>query len=272
MGIQFKRELRTVWHRAGELTRGVPGEDSESLLFQDGRLIQDEQRIRIIHEFCGDNKQRCVTKIYRTPLGLTWRDLFRVPPAQREFRNLQYAEEKKLPAVAPLGQGVQRTPGRDWFSLVSTAFLDGNTLRAALGQPEITEEQKSTLVRKSAELLALLHREGLIWGTAHTGNLMVSPKPGGELTAFDFPYSVCLHKDMRSSTSAHYDLYTMVCDFRRLCDLDEPVIDTFFSAYATAAGREAGDVRAKFDARLKSHGFTWSRIWLRTLSSFRLMP
>lgn len=242
------------------------------MLFRNGLLIQDEQRIRIFLERCGEQMHRCVTKIYRTPVLLTWRDLFRVPVAERESRNLKYAASRKLPVVESLGHGVQRTPGEEWFSLISTAFLDGDTMRAALGQPAVTGKQKSALVRKSAEMLALMHREGLIWGTAHTGNFMVSPQPGGALTAFDLPYAVCTHQDMRSSDSALYDLHTMVRDFRRLCGLEEAFIDEFFSAYAGAAGREAGDVRAQFETRLKNRGFTWSRIWLRTLSSFRLRP
>ena len=272
MEIQSNNNLRSVWRQAGELPRGVPGEEPDSMLFRNGLLIQDERRIRIFLAHCGEQKHRCVTKIYRTPLLLTWRDLFRVPVAERESRNLKYAEGRKLPVVASLGHGVQRTPGTEWFSLISTAFLDGDTMRAALARPGITGEERSALVEKSAEMLALMHQEGLIWGTAHTGNFMVSPQPGGVLTAFDLPYAVCTQKDMRSSGSALYDLHTMVRDFRRLCGLEEVFIDEFFSAYARAAGREAGDVRAQFETRLKNRGFTWSRIWLRTLSSFRLRP
>ena len=272
MGVNPAGNLRTVWRRAGELPAGTLERSLDSALFKERVLIQDEPRIRIFFALSGEKKQPGVTKIYRTPWPLTWRDLFRIPVAQREFQNLRYARGRKLPVAESLECKVQRSPGRDWFSLITTAFLDGRTMREVLGRAETTNESKAGLVRKSAALLALMHREGLVWGTAHTGNFMVHPQTDGELTAFDLPYALCTGRDMRSSALARYDLFTMVRDFRRLCGLDEQMVETFFRAYAEEAGMNPDTIRRQFDEQSERRGFKGSRVWLRTLSSFRLRP
>lgn len=272
MGVNAAGNLKSVWRKAGDLPVGTLEQFPETARFEDKILIQDEPRIRIFFALFGEKMQPGVTKIYRTPCPLTWRDLFRIPVAQREFQNLRYARGRKLPVAESLECKVQRSPGRDWFSLITTGFLDGCTMREVLGRAETTNENKAGLVRKSAKLLALMHREGLVWGTAHTGNFMVHPQTDGALTAFDLPYALCTGKDMRSSALARYDLHTMVSDFRRLCGLDEQMVDTFFRAYAEEANMNPDTVRRQFDEQSKRRGFKWSRVWLRTLSSFRLRP
>ena len=86
-------------------------------------LFQDEPRVRVVFTPVDDSGNRQITKIYRTPAELAWRDLFRIPQAQREFQNLQYAFRKKLPVVEPLHWGVARRPGRAWFSQLTTVVF-----------------------------------------------------------------------------------------------------------------------------------------------------
>ena len=119
-----------AWRLAGELPRGTSESDLEA--GAGSVLLQDEPRIRIVLSRSAGKSRRQVTKIYRTPLSLTWRDLFRYPQAQREFENLQYAFAKGLTVAEPLGFGLRRVPGRDWYSQLTTGFLSGGTLRDLL--------------------------------------------------------------------------------------------------------------------------------------------
>ena len=115
---------------AGDLPPGLLESDLEA--GQDSVLLQDESRIRIVLFRSTENSRPRVSKIYRTPVALTWRDLFRYPQAQREFENLQFAFGKGLPVAEPLGFGLSRQPGRDWYSQLTTAYLHGRTLRDLL--------------------------------------------------------------------------------------------------------------------------------------------
>ena len=235
-------------------------------------LIQDERKVRVVLSSPDDSGSRQVTKIYRTPLALTWRDLFRIPQAQREFGNMQYAHDCGLPVVEPLGWGLSRRPGRDWFSQLSTVYLEGDTLREVLGQSGIGAERRAELIRESGRLMAIMHARGLIWSTAHSGNIMVNPQSGRELTAFDLPYALCTATDMYGTRYALYDLICMAHDFRKLCQLEKPLIDLFFSAYAEAAELGPENICLNMDSVPGKKAFSWERICLRTLKSFRLKP
>lgn len=235
-------------------------------------LIQDERKVRVVLSLPDNSGSRQVTKIYRTPRALTWRDLFRYPQAQREFESLQYANENGLPVVEPLGWGLSRKPGRDWYSQLTTVYLEGNTLRDVLGQPGAGSGRREELIRETGRLIAAMHGKGLIWSTAHSGNIMVNPQSDRELTAFDLPYAMCTRNDMFGTRYALYDLLCMAHDFRKLCQLDKPLIDLFYSTYAGAAKLDAELLHQRVGSIAGKKSFFWERICLRTLQSFRLKP
>jgi len=258
------------WHSSAELPRGAPGSglaSSDSCL-----LIQDERRVRIVLSLPDGSGNRQITKIYRTPLELTWRDLFRYPQAQREFENLQYAFQRGLPVVEPLGWALHRRPGRDWFSQLSIAFLEGDTLNVVLNRPAVEKERQEELARETGALMASMHREGLIWGTAHGGNIMVMSQVDPLLVAIDLPYALCSGKDMCGSRYALYDLWSIANDCRKACRLEKYQVDLLLAAYAAGAGADPESLRRQVESIPGRNTFFWDRVSVRTLKSFRLRP
>lgn len=256
------------WHSAGELPAGtaIPATGGSAV------LVQDEPKIRIVLSLAPDSETRLITKIYRTPLALTWRDLFRIPQAQREFGNLQFAFQKGLPVVEPFSYGIRRRPGHDWFSQLTISFMEGETLWDVLNQPGITEEQTTELLRKACRLIAMMHRAGLVWGTVHFGNFMVNESAENLLTAFDLPYALCAAKDMRDSRYALYDLWSMERSCRAMHGLDRRVIKELYVAYAGEAGGDPEHWRDRVRSTEAKKGFLWDRIYMRSVGSFRLRP
>jgi tRNA A-37 threonylcarbamoyl transferase component Bud32 len=256
------------WHRAGELPPGteIPDPGGSAV------LVQDEPKIRIVLSLEPDSQTRQITKIYRTPLALTWRDLFRIPQAQREFDNLQFAFQKGLPVAEPLAYGIGRRPGQDWFSQLTISFLEGDTLWEVLNQPGITEDQTTELLSKACRLIAMMHRAGLVWGTVHFGNFMVNEPAENLLTAFDLPYALCAAKDMRNSRYALFDLWSMERSCRAMYGLDRRVIKELYAAYAEEAGGDPEHWHARVRATEAKKGFIWDRIYMRSVGSFRLRP
>jgi tRNA A-37 threonylcarbamoyl transferase component Bud32 len=232
-------------------------------------LIQDEPRVRIVLSLAEGTGTRQVSKIYRTPLSLTWRDVIRYPQAQREFENLQYAFQNGLPVAEPLGFGLRRQVGRDWYSQLTTAFLEGITLRDALAQniPGMDE-----LIGMAGRLVATMHRKGMVWGTAHSGNFMVHSGSPATMSAFDFPYAFCTGKDRAGSRLALYDVWNMVVDFRTQCGLEERLVRIFLDAYGSRADVDPIDLKSQVDARRGRKSVFWERLIIRTLRSFRLRP
>jgi len=266
----FAQSPDQAWQNAGQLAGGNGGSDPSA--DHPGILIQDESRIRIVMSATGDLSTRRISKIYRTPLALTWRDLFRYPQAQREFENLQYAFQKGLPVAEPLGFGLKRFPGRDWFSQLTTGYLEGATLRDVLGQPGRDEEELAALVGEAARLVARMHKAGLIWGTAHSGNFMVNSKSGNPMSAFDFPYALCTDKNMVGSRFALYDVWNMTVDFRTQCRLEPSLVDLFFEAYGDETGTDPVILQSQVNARRGRKAVFWERLYIRTVRSFRLRP
>jgi tRNA A-37 threonylcarbamoyl transferase component Bud32 len=256
------------WHRAGELRPGtaIPDPGGSAV------LVQDEPKIRIVLSLVPDSQTPQITKIYRTPLALTWRDLFRVPQAQREFDNLQFAFQKGLPVAEPVAYRVKRRIGQDWFSQLTISFLEGDTLWEVLNQPGTTEKQTTELIRKASRLIAMMHRAGLVWGTVHFGNFMVNDSAENLLTAFDLPYTLCAAKDMRNSRYALYDLWSMERTCRAMRGLDRGMIKELYAAYAGEAGGDPEHWRARVRATEAKKGFLWDRIYMRSVGSFRLRP
>ena len=256
-----------AWQLAGELPRGTT--DSDLADGEHAVLIQDEPRVRIVLSLAEGTGTRQVSKIYRTPLSLTWRDVIRYPQAQREYENLQYAFQKGLPVAEPLGFGQRRQVGRDWYSQLTTAFLEGITLRDALARniPGIDE-----LIGMAGRLVATMHRKGMVWGTAHSGNFMVHSGTPATMSAFDFPYAFCTGKDRAGSRLALYDVWNMVVDFRTQCGLEERLVRIFLDAYGSRADVDPIDLKSQVDARRGRKSVFWERLIIRTLRSFRLRP
>jgi len=258
------------WHSAAELPRGTPG---SGLASSDGcLLIQDERRVRIVLSSPDGSGNRQITKIYRTPIELTWRDLFRYPQAQREFDNLQYAFQRGLPVVEPLGWALRRRPGREWFSELTIAFLEGDTLNVVLNRPGVGKALQEELARETGKLMASMHCQGLIWGTAHGGNIMVLSQADPSLVAIDLPYAMCSAKDMCGTRYALYDVWSIANDCRKACQLEKYQVDLLLAAYAAGAGTDPGPLRRQVESIPGRNSFFWDRVRVRTLQSFRIRP
>jgi tRNA A-37 threonylcarbamoyl transferase component Bud32 len=266
----FAQSPDQAWQNAGQLPHR--SDDPDLSAEHPGVLIQDEPRIRIVMSSSGIASTCRISKIYRTPLALTWRDLFRYPQAQREFENLQYAFQKGLPVAEPLGFGLKRFPGRDWFSELTTGYLEGITLRDVLGQPGKDEKELAALIAEAGHLVARMHKAGMIWGTAHSGNFMVNTGSGNAISAFDFPYALCTGKDMVGSRFALYDVWNMAVDFRTQCRLEPSLVDLFFEAYGDETDTDPAILQSQVNARRGRKAVFWQRLYIRTVRSFRLRP
>ena len=117
-----------------------------------------------------------------------------------------------------------------------------------------------------------MHCNGLIWGTAHTGNFMTGPEPEDELIAFDFPYALCSARDMHNTSYARFDLWKMARDLQKLCRLDKPLVDLLYITYAKEMDLHAEQLRLQLEKRVARDRFFRDRARLRTLQSFRIRP
>ena len=253
-------DAESLWIRAGNARPAAAGETD--LATDREWLLKTESRVRILlHAVDGeaDSKAvRAVSKIYRTPPALAWRTLGLVSRAKREFNTLSIAFERNVPVVQPLAWSDNRSFGCVRFNQLTMAYVPGETLvefmQRARQADGPDQDQADRVVVGVGELLASLHRAGIVWGTAVPRNVMVYRSGTGpfSVAAFDFPYASCLGSDVSGSRFAHTDLWWMAGGCAFDCQFDNRMLNLFYSAYIGGAGVQLSELRSQVEQLTKS--------------------
>jgi hypothetical protein len=269
-------DAESLWARAGNARLPIAGETDLATDLE--WLLKTESRVRVfLHAVDGDangGAVRIVSKIYRTPPALAWRTFGLVSRAKREFKTLKVAFERKVPVVQPFGWSDTRTFGCMRFNQLSMAYVPGETLiefmqrHKQAGGPD--QAQTDRVVAGVGELLASLHRAGIVWGTALPRNVMVFPAGPGSFSVagFDFPYASCLGSDVSGSRFAHTDLWWMAGGCAADCGFDERMLELFYLAYIGGTGIQASELRSRVEQLTKSQRLA-NRIRGRIKQAFR---
>jgi tRNA A-37 threonylcarbamoyl transferase component Bud32 len=253
-------DAQSLWIRAGNAQPAAAGETD--LATDREWLLKTESRVRVLlHavDDAADSKTvRVVSKIYRTPPALAWRTFGLVSRAKREFKTLEVAFERNVPVVQPFGWSDIRAFGCVRFNQLTMAYVPGETLieftqrsRQADGPDQ---DQADRVVAGVGEMLASLHRAGIIWGTALPRNVMIFRSGAGpfKVAAFDFPYASCLGSDVSGSRFAHTDLWWMADGCVADCGFDERMLEIFYSAYIGNTGVQVSELRSQVAQLTKS--------------------
>jgi len=245
----------SLWTRAGNARPVAAGVTDLATSLE--WLLKTESRVRVLlHAVDGsaDGKTvRLVSKIYRTPPALAWRTFGLVSRAKREFKTLDVAYERNVPVVQPFGWSDTRLLGCVRFNQLTMAYVPGETLIEFMqrsrqaGGPD--QDQADGVVKGVGELLASLHRAGIVWGTAVPRNVMVFHSGPGPISvaAFDFPYASCLGSDVTGSRFAHTDLWWMAGGCAIDCGFDDRMLELFYSAYVGDAGVQSSELRSQVE-------------------------
>lgn len=269
-------DAQSLWIRAGNAQPAATGETD--LASDQEWLLKTESRVRILlHAVDGDadgKAVRVVSKIYRTPPALAWRTFGLVSRAKREFKTLKVAFERNVPVIQPFGWSDIRAFGCVRFNQLTMAYVPGESLiefmqrfRQADGPDQ---DQADQVVAGVGEMLASLHRAGIVWGTALPRNVMVFRSGAGsfDVAAFDFPYASCLGSDVSGSRFAHSDLWWMAGECATHCGFDERMLELFYSAYMGNTGVQASELRTQVEQLTQSQRLA-NRIRGRIKQAFR---
>ncbi len=105
------------------------------------------------------------------------------PIAQREYERLMQLEERRLPAVTPVGHAVVRHSGGETRGMLVTRFLDGALPYRALFQSPGLARYRERLLDAIAGLLVRLHLAGVYWGDCSLSNTLFR-RDAGALGAY----------------------------------------------------------------------------------------
>jgi Domain of unknown function (DUF4032)/Lipopolysaccharide kinase (Kdo/WaaP) family len=115
------------------------------------------------------------------------------PVASREYELLLRLEERRLPAVTPVGHAQVRTRDGETTSMLVTRHLDGSLPYRILFRTPGLERYRDRLLDAIAGLLVRLHLAGFYWGDCSLSNTLFR-RDAGELQAYlvdaetsDFP-------------------------------------------------------------------------------------
>ena len=105
------------------------------------------------------------------------------PVAAREYDRLMQMEERRLPAVTPVGHAAVRHADGEQEGLVITRFLDGALPYRALFQSAGLARYRDRLLDAMAGLLVRLHVAGVYWGDCSLSNTLFR-RDAGALGAY----------------------------------------------------------------------------------------
>ncbi len=210
--VQYWSSLRGAW----QATEGcVVSPISEAVAAparadNSWQLIKSETRVRLILLDPEPPHPRVVLKIYRIPGHLAWRTFGMVSRANREFTALMEAHQRGLPVVRPVSWLEARSLGCLNFSAISLELVRGINLEDVLKDNSTSVEQRLKLAQETGVLLAGMHRQGMVWGTAYPRNVLIQEDHNDRLLVIDTPYAQWHSNNLLGSTLAMMDLRGMV--------------------------------------------------------------
>jgi tRNA A-37 threonylcarbamoyl transferase component Bud32 len=164
----------TLLDRLMALRTGAEEADGEAV-----RIIKSNPKRKV---FRIEHEGRVYFAKWHRPRGLadSLLALFRGTRAKREWDNLRFLADHDLPVVPPVVIGTLRSGGLAVESMLVTASVDGESLRASVREGAGNLEP---LAKASGELIRRVHDAGLNCPDLHSENLLVGED--GELCLLD---------------------------------------------------------------------------------------
>ena len=165
------------------------------------------------------------------------------PVAEHEYDMLSLLEERRMPAVTPVGRArVRHTDGREAGILV-TRFLDGSLPYRTLFQNPGLRRYRDRLLDAIAGLLTRLHLTGFYWGDCSLSNTLFR-RDAGELQAYLVDAETAEHHEDLGDGARRQDL--MILEENVTGDLAD--LESFVELPGSLGAYETGSqIRERYD-------------------------
>ncbi len=191
------------------MTAPVPAEASSPQRGGPARVLKAEAATLV--EVLGSGPEAVVRKTYRSRgvrLLQTW---LRASRAHREHDRLAVVQAAGLPCTEPVAWSERRQLGLVPESVLVTRFVPGcRPVKEVLqGLPPATAGPvRAALVRRMGELVAALHRKGVLWGTPMPRNFLLRGEPmDADLLLCDLPAAIVHRRSIHGEAAATVDLF-----------------------------------------------------------------
>lgn len=214
--------------------------DLAALAAQHRVVLKDEPATLV--ERLGAGELVVVGKTYRNRGLRLLQSCWRQSRARREHDNLRTVQRLGLPCTPPLGCSEHRLLGCVRRSQLVTRYLpDCRTVKDWLQQlPQTQRCERHWLLQRMGELLAVMHRSGLLWCTAMPRNFLLQGQPGdGRLLLCDVPALVRFPHSIHGSRTALLDLFDAVTSGSRRRDFSRTEQLRYLQAYCLGDHRQA---------------------------------
>lgn len=220
-------------------------------------MLKDEPGARV--EVLGQGSRAVVRKTYRNVGLRRLQSFLRRSRAAREFDNLLAVQRAGVPCTPPVTWSERRRCGFVSSSTVVTLLVPGaEPLKAVLAtrRAGVAGSPRRALAAALGELLARLHREGVLWCTPMPRNVLVAGSPtAARLVLCDAPAALCFGGPVPAA-AALLDLFDAVASPSRRRELSRTERLRCLCAYC------AGDRAAA--------GRLWRRLARRSRTGHRL--
>lgn len=172
-------------------------------------VLKDEPATLV--ERLGDGDAGIVRKTYRNRGLRLLQTFLRQSRARREHDNLLAVARTGVPCTTALTASERRRCGLVRSSTLETRYVpDCRSLKDVLRvlPPGTAFRARRRLVVAMGELLARLHRGGVLWGTPMPRNVLVQGQPDdGRLVVCDVPAAIVARTDLHGGRLAAIDLF-----------------------------------------------------------------
>jgi tRNA A-37 threonylcarbamoyl transferase component Bud32 len=127
------------------------------------------------------------------------------PVAEREYELLSLLEERRLPAVTPVGRARVQRNGGETAGVLVTRYLDGALPYRTLFQDPGLLRYRERLLDAMAGLLVRLHLAGFYWGDCSLSNTLFR-RDAGELQAYLVDAETSEHHETLGDGARRQDL------------------------------------------------------------------
>ncbi|MCP4000070.1 MAG: hypothetical protein GY727_04080 [Gammaproteobacteria bacterium] len=232
------------------------------------QLIKKESRVRIFLSPADNSGNRSCQKLYRVPEHLQWRTWHLTSRAEREFKILHTAYKAGAPVIPPLKWAEMRRRGILHYNSLTTLFIEQRDMSNVLAELEADSPEYLSLLRGTGELLAHLHRAGILWMTALPRNILAAEKADEQHLAFDMPYGQVFTKSIHSRTPALYDIYMLIKYGLNQANFSTAQANKVLLAYCADSTTDPALLIKRLNKRTKARQFLY-RLLYRSIAILR---